>query len=48
METLLNVQNLKTYFNTYHGQVKALDGVSFHINPKEIIGIVSPDVVAVR
>lgn len=40
MQALLNVENLKTYFNTYHGQVKAVDGVSFHINQKEIIGIV--------
>jgi len=40
MEALLNVENLKTYFNTYHGQVKALDGVSFYINQKEIVGIV--------
>lgn len=40
MNTLLNVENLKTYFNTYHGQVKAVDGVSFYINEKEIIGVV--------
>src|SRR3972149_8415449 len=40
METLISVENLKTYFNTYRGQVKAVDGVSFHVNEKEIIGIV--------
>lgn len=40
MEALLNVENLKTYFNTYQGQVKALDGVSLYVNQKEIIGLV--------
>jgi oligopeptide/dipeptide ABC transporter ATP-binding protein len=40
METLLKVENLKTYFNTLHGQVKAVDGVSFHIDQREIVGVV--------
>jgi oligopeptide/dipeptide ABC transporter ATP-binding protein len=40
MEALLTVENLKTYFNTYHGKVKAVDGVSLYINSKEIIGVV--------
>jgi oligopeptide/dipeptide ABC transporter ATP-binding protein len=40
MEPLLRVENLKTYFHTYRGLVKAVDGVSFHINEKEIIGLV--------
>jgi oligopeptide/dipeptide ABC transporter ATP-binding protein len=40
MAVLLNVENLKTYFHTYHGEVKALDGVSFYIDQKETIGIV--------
>jgi ABC-type dipeptide/oligopeptide/nickel transport system ATPase component len=40
MAPLLSVEKLKTYFNTYHGQVKATDGVAFYINQKEIIGIV--------
>lgn len=40
MVTLLKVENLKTYFDTFHGQVKAVDGVSFHINNKEIVGVV--------
>jgi oligopeptide/dipeptide ABC transporter ATP-binding protein len=40
MAPLLRVENLKTYFHTYRGLVKAVDGVSFHINEKEIIGLV--------
>jgi len=40
MTALLDIQNLKTYFHTYRGLVKAVDGVSFYINEKEIIGLV--------
>ena len=40
MDHLLNVENLKTHFHTYRGLVKAVDGVSFHIDEKEIIGVV--------
>jgi len=40
MNTLLQVENLKTYFRTYQGIVKAVDDVSFHVNDKEIIGLV--------
>jgi oligopeptide/dipeptide ABC transporter ATP-binding protein len=40
MTTILEVENLKTYFHTYRGLVKAVDGVSFVINEKEIVGIV--------
>ena len=40
METLLNIQNLKTYFSTYQGLVKAVDGVSLYVDEKEIIGLV--------
>lgn len=40
MAALLNVENLRTYFNTYRGLVKAVDGVSLYINQKEIIGLV--------
>lgn len=36
----LDVQDLKTYFHTEYGLVKAADGVSFHINQGEIIGLV--------
>jgi oligopeptide/dipeptide ABC transporter ATP-binding protein len=40
MPSLLKVEDLKTYFHTYRGLVKAVDGVSFYINEKEIIGVV--------
>ncbi|GAB6088720.1 ABC transporter ATP-binding protein [Spirochaeta dissipatitropha] len=35
----LEVQNLKIYYNTIHGQVQALDDVSFRVNDGEILGI---------
>lgn len=40
MTTILKVENLKTYFQTDRGLVRAVDGVSFHIDEKEIVGIV--------
>ena len=40
MNTLLQVENLKTYFRTYRGIVKAVDDVSFYVDDKEIIGLV--------
>jgi oligopeptide/dipeptide ABC transporter ATP-binding protein len=40
MTNLLSVENLKTYFQTYRGLVKAVDGVSCYVNEKEILGIV--------
>jgi len=41
METpVLDIQNLKTYFNTDYGVVKAVDGVSIHVDKGEIIGVV--------
>jgi oligopeptide/dipeptide ABC transporter ATP-binding protein len=40
MTVLLNVEGLKTHFRTHRGLVKAVDGVSYHINEREIVGIV--------
>lgn len=40
MGALLEVKNLKTYFSTREGTVKAVDGISYDVNPGETIGIV--------
>ncbi len=37
---LLEVKNLKTYFFTEDGVVKAVDGVDFYVNQGEVIGLV--------
>jgi ABC-type dipeptide/oligopeptide/nickel transport system ATPase component len=37
---LLEVKNLKTHFFTFEGVAKAVDGVSFHLDSGEVIGIV--------
>ncbi len=39
-EKLLEVKDLYINFYTYEGVVKAIDGVSFHINEKETFGLV--------
>ncbi|HUF37430.1 MAG TPA: ABC transporter ATP-binding protein [Anaerolineales bacterium] len=37
---LLEVKNLKTYFFTEDGVVKAVDGVDFYVAPGEVLGLV--------
>nr|WP_325312656.1 ABC transporter ATP-binding protein [Longimicrobium sp.] len=37
---ILQVENLRTWFKTDAGLARAVDGVSFHVNPGETLGIV--------
>ncbi|MHC1691741.1 MAG: ABC transporter ATP-binding protein [Sphaerochaetaceae bacterium] len=39
-EKLLEVKNLKTSFFTVSGEVKAVDGISYYVDKKEVIAIV--------
>lgn len=39
-QSLLEVRNLKTYFYTEDGVVKAVDGVDFTVAPGEVLGLV--------
>jgi oligopeptide/dipeptide ABC transporter ATP-binding protein len=40
LESLLEVKNLKTYFFTEEGVIKAVDGVDFTVKPREVLGLV--------
>jgi oligopeptide/dipeptide ABC transporter ATP-binding protein len=40
MELILRVKNLKTYFDTDEGVVKAIDGIDFEIRSGETLGVV--------
>ena len=39
-DTLLSIRNLKTYFFTYEGVVKALENVNLDIYPGETFGLI--------
>src|SRR5436189_3253444 len=39
-ETLLSVEGLRTYFYTYAGVVKAVDGITLQVNKGETLGLV--------
>lgn len=39
-ERILDVKELRTYFYTQEGEVKAVDGLSYHINKGESVGLV--------
>ena len=39
-QIILEVKNLRTYFNTYGGIVKAVDGVSFELHRGKTLGLV--------
>lgn len=40
MAAILEVKNLQTHFRTDAGVVKAVDGVTFHVGEREIVGVV--------
>ncbi len=39
-ERVLEVKDLRTYFYTDEGEIKAVDGISYHVNRGESVGIV--------
>ena len=40
MQAVLDVKNLKVYYHTPRGPVKAVDGVDFELQPEERFGLV--------
>ena len=40
MSAVIDVQNLQTYFHTDRGVVKAVDDISFQIEPGHTLGVV--------
>jgi ABC-type dipeptide/oligopeptide/nickel transport system ATPase component len=40
MENLLEVRDLRTYFYTYRGVVRALEGITFNVKREETLGLV--------
>ena len=40
IKPILDISDLRTHFHTEDGVVKAVDGVGFHVNPGEIVGLV--------
>ncbi len=40
MNAILDIQELKTFFYTREGIAQAVNGISFHLNHGEIVGVV--------
>ena len=45
-QPVLTIDNLSIEFPAYKGTVKALNGVSLHVNPGEIVGVMASPVQA--
>ena len=39
-QELLKIRNLRTYFYTDEGEVRAVDGLSYHVDKGEAVGLV--------